>query len=88
MKNQKKAKFFIVLFTGLVLGLFVTAIVQTFVLKNLQKQNQEITLQQQELDKKIEKADKEKEYYESDEYIEEFFRVEGNQKDGDITFTK
>ena len=88
MKNQKKAKFFIVLFTSLVLCLFVTAIVQTFVLKDLQAKNKELALKQQLLDKKIEQADREKEYYESEEYIEEFFRKHGNEEDGDITFTK
>ena len=88
MQATKKAKFFIALSITLLLGLFVVAISQIFILKNLERQNKELALMQQELNQKDEQADREKEYYDSEEYKEEYFRTHGNQKDGDITITR
>lgn len=87
MKN-KRAKLVIILSSLFVLCLFVTAIAQTFVLKKLQKQNYEQELLLQDLYEKDQQADREKEYYESDEYLEEYFRTHGNQKEGDIVYTE
>ena len=88
MQVTNKAKFYIILLSALLIGLFITAITQTFVLKDLQRQNRELATMQEELELKDQQADKEKAYYESDEYIEEYFRTHGNQKDGDITITR
>ena len=86
--NSKKAKFFIVLMSAIMLCLFTTAIVQTFVLKNLQYQNKEQDKLISELQQKDQQADRENEYYESDEYLEEYFRGQGNKKEDDIIFSE
>lgn len=86
--NSKKAKFFIALMSAIMLCLFTTAIVQTFVLKNLQNQNKEQNKLISELQQKDQQADRENEYYESEEYLEEYFRSQGNQKEDDIIFSE
>ena len=42
----------------------------------------------QDLYEKDQQADREKDYYESDEYLEEYFRTHGNQKEEDIVYTE
>ena len=85
LKQTKMIKFMLVVLIIVPIALFVTGIVQTFVLKS--KQNELASAQynlEQQTDKEKE-LNEEYDYKTSDEYLEEYYKHKSNLgEDGDV----
>lgn len=86
--NKTKNKYIIigVMLSLLVVGLFITGIVQTFVYNNLALQNQIATEKLNETEKSIKNIQKEIDYKTTDEAKEEYFHSKEQTKDGEVIY--
>ena len=85
-KTKHLIKYIVILVAVILLTLVTVALVQTFTIKGLENKLETLEKNNQEIIQQNEKAEKEIEIRESEDFIDEFLEKEGYGKDGEIIF--